>query len=383
MRIKKHREHPWAAVARPFSANAGGEARLPTRPGKLSPMTAILVPRRLLITLAVAALLLTPVPGLAQFPAPPSFRALVHRVLPSVVAIAVTETLPTGPAEPDLAPGLPLPFPPGIGREEKALGSGFIIDPSGIIVTNDHVVAEANHIVVVLQDGEKLPARRLGTDLLTDLAVIKVNPPQPLPAVAWGNSNNIEPGDWILAAGNPFGLGGSVSAGIVSARGRNLGEGPFDDFLQLDAAINPGNSGGPSFDTNGLVIGVNTAIVSPSGGSVGIGFAIPSNLARKVVAQLIAQGHIPRGWLGVSVEDSGGGVLIAAVIPDGPAARAGLAPGDEVLAVNGRPVPSTLALIRAVATITPGSQAQLTIRRNGRDIVMTVIVGTRPLQAGN
>ena len=224
------------------------------------------------------------------------------------------------------------------------------------------------------------PRSFLGSDELTDIAVIRVNPPRPLPAVTWGDSRSTEIGDWILAAGNPFGVGISITAGIVSARGRDIGAGPFDDFLQLDAPINPGNSGGPTFNMSGQVIGVNTAIVSPTGGSVGIGFAVPSEIAGPIVSNLIARGHVDRGWLGVSVQETRGGsdgVTIATVERTGPAARAGLRTGDVVLSVNGTKVETAQALIRAVATIPPGNGAQLTVRRGSQTIDIPVTVGLR------
>jgi serine protease Do len=260
-------------------------------------------------------------------------------------------------------------------------GSGFIIDPSGVIVTNNHVVGHADRITVALSNGTELPARLLGTDELTDIAVIKINSPTPLAAVAWGSSAQAEVGDWILAAGNPFGLGGSVTAGIISARGRDIQSGPFDDFLQLDAPINPGNSGGPTFNMAGQVIGVNTAIVSPTGGSVGIGFAIPSDIASRIVADLRDHGHIERGWLGVSVQDAAehnSGVAIAAIDRTGPAAHAGIRPGDILLTVNGERVDSSRGLIRAIAAVTPGNAVHLTLRRAGHDVDLSVTVGRRP-----
>jgi serine protease Do len=196
--------------------------------------------------------------------------------------------------------------------------------------------------------------------------------------VSWGDSRRAEVGDWILAAGNPFGLGGSVSVGIISAEGRDLGSGPFDNFLQLDAPINPGNSGGPVFNMDGQVIGVSSVIVSPTGASVGIGFAIPSETVSRVVNQLIAHGSIERGWLGVSVDDRSGGVVIASEDPNGPAARAGIRRGDVVLAVNGERIESSRGLIRAVAGVTPGNNVRLTIRRQGREVEVPVMVGRRP-----
>lgn len=350
------------------------------------------LPRRSAIGLALSAGLcgagaLAARPALA-LPAPPSFRALVKKILPAVVAIAVTETMRAAPGGGPALPGLPAPFPQ-IPERVHAAGSGFVISPDGIIVTNNHVIRHAARITVVFGDGQHLPARILGADQLTDLAVIKVTPAAPLPFVRWGDSARMEVGDWILAAGNPFGLGGSVTAGIVSARGRNLGEGPFDNFLQLDAPINPGNSGGPSFNMNGHVVGVNTAIVSPSGGSVGIGFAIPSDLARRVVAQLVAHGHIARGWLGVSVEDmpargtTPAGVAVARVVAGGPAAAAGLQPGDVVTRIDGHRVAGVLALIRVVAGLPPGQRASLTVWRAGRRLILPVLIGERPSETGN
>ncbi len=275
------------------------------------------------------------------------------------------------------------PPPPQTDRKTQSLGSGFIIDPSGLIVTNNHVVGHADKIVVSLADGRQLPAKVLGRDDLTDIAVIKVTSATPLPAVTWGDSRKVEVGDWILAAGNPFGLGGSVTAGIVSAEGRDLGSGPFDNFLQLDAPINPGNSGGPVFNMDGQVIGVSSVIVSPTGASVGIGFAIPSELVNRIVTQLLANGSIERGWLGVGIEERDDAVIIASVDRNGPAARSGLRQGDVVMAINGEHIDNSRGLIRAVAAVTPGRDLRLTVRRQGREIEIPVTVGRRPQdQAG-
>ena len=326
-----------------------------------------------------------------------SFAPLVKKVLPSVVNISVTETVSRDTAMP-LPPELRgTPFEREFrnrfrnrGEQVTGAGSGFVIDPSGIIVTNHHVVGHADQILVLFSDGTQLPARVLGFDELTDIAVIQVKAPgRLLPAVAWGDSRLIEVGDWILAAGNPFGLGGSVTAGIISARGREIGAGPFDDFLQLDAPINPGNSGGPTFNMDGEVVGVNTAIVTPTGASVGIGFAIPSEIARRIVAELREKGRIDRGWLGVSVQDIApapgrpAGVAIAAVERTGPAARGGLRAGDLVYAVNGDRVDSSRGLIRAVAAVPPGQLVRLSVVRQGREVEIPVTVGRRPTeQAG-
>jgi serine protease Do len=245
------------------------------------------------------------------------------------------------------------------------------------------VVNNAEKIVVALLDGTELPAEVVGQDELTDVAVIRVKPASPLPSVSWGDSRALEVGDWVVAAGNPFGLGGSITAGIVSARGRDIGSGPFDDFLQIDAPINPGNSGGPLFDADGMVVGITSAIYSPSGGSVGIGFAIPSELASRIVAELRTKGRIERGWLGVSMADiNEPGVAIAEVIRNGPAGRAGVRPGDIVVAVNGQTVDDARSLLRAIAGIAPGQTARLTLRRQGRDMDLPVTVGRRPNSEG-
>jgi serine protease Do len=263
-------------------------------------------------------------------------------------------------------------------RPVGAAGSGFIINPSGIILTNNHVVGRAEKIVVSLTNGHQYPAKLIGQDPLTDIAVIKVEAQEPLAAVTWGDSRRMEVGDWILAAGNPFGLGGSVTAGIISAQGRDLGSGPFDNFLQLDAPINPGNSGGPVFNMDGQVIGISSVIISPTGASVGIGFAIPSETIIQVARQLSSGISIQRGWLGVSVEDHGDSVLIAGLDRSGPAARAGLRAGDEVISINGQSVTTSRGLIRAVAAVAPGENAHLTVRRQGQTLELPVVVGRRP-----
>jgi serine protease Do len=320
--------------------------------------------------------------------APESLSPLVKKVLPAVVNIAVTETVSGGDMLSELPPELrdtPLgrEFRRRFGNRRSQVagaGSGFIIDPSGIIVTNNHVVDHADKIVVSLTDGRQLPARVLGRDELTDVAVIKVQTNEALPSLAWGDSRRAEVGDWILAAGNPFGLGGSVSVGIISAQGRDLGSGPFDNFLQLDAPINPGNSGGPVFNMDGQVIGVSSVIVSPTGASVGIGFAIPSDAVSRIVTQLLSKGTIERGWLGVSVDDRDGGVTIASLDRNGPAARSGLRPGDVVVAINGDRIDSSRGLIRSVAVVAPGNSIRVTIRRQGREMEIAVSVGRRPTE---
>jgi serine protease Do len=327
-------------------------------------------------------------PGFARS-APDSFAPLVKRVMPAVVNIAVTETVTGGEVLSELPPELrdtPLgrEFRKRFGnRKEQTMGagSGFIIDPSGLIVTNNHVVGHADKITVSLPDGTRLPATVIGSDELTDVALIRVTASRVLPAVQWGDSKQAEVGDWVLAGGNPFGLGGTVTAGIISARGRDLGAGPFDNFLQLDAPINPGNSGGPIFNMDGQVIAISTAIVSPSGGSVGIGFATPSELVIPIIEQLRASGKIERGWLGVSVQDSDNGVTVAGVEPTSPAAKAGLQKGDMILAVNGEHVDTSRVLIRTVAAQMPGKSVSLSIRRQGRAMDVSITVGQRPQES--
>ena len=344
--------------------------------------------------LALGVVLLTSAcaaPSATARGAPESLAPLVKRVLPAVVNIAVTETVSGNDMAADLPPEL---RDTPLGREFRrrfnnrrqqvaGAGSGFIIDPSGIIVTNNHVVGHADKITVSLADGRQLRATVLGHDDLTDIAVIKVDGGKGLPSVTWGDSRKAEVGDWIIAAGNPFGLGGSVTVGIISAEGRDLGSGPFDNFLQLDAPINPGNSGGPVFNMDGQVIGVSSVIVSPTGASVGIGFAIPSDTVSHIVAQLLASGSIERGWLGVSIEDRDDTVIIASLDRNGPAARAGLKAGDQVTAVNGERIVSSRGLIRAVAAEHPGSSIRVSIRRGSKDMDIPVSVGRRPSeQAG-
>jgi serine protease Do len=356
----------------------------------------------------------TPTPAPAPMVPQQSFAPLVKRVLPAVVNISVTET-----AKPDqMADQLPQqfgnapfddmlrrffdqqqqgenqPFSHRFGDDDDtkriALGSGFIIDPDGHIVTNNHVVGDASKVEVTLQDGTKYTAKIVGRDPRTDLAVLKIDADKPLPYVSFGNSDQAEIGDWVVAVGNPFGLGGTVTAGVVSARGRDLHAGQFDDFLQIDAPINRGNSGGPTFDLNGNVIGINTAIYSPNGGSVGIGFAVPSNAAQKVVAELEARGKVERGWLGVQIQEvtpaiasSLGlgdvhGALVAVVSPNSPGAQAGLKQGDVILAFNGTDIAKLHDLPHLVAAVAPGSKAQLTLWRDGHRTNVDMTVGEAP-----
>ncbi|MGH7054292.1 MAG: Do family serine endopeptidase [Stellaceae bacterium] len=279
-------------------------------------------------------------------------------------------------------PGGPNPVEP----EFASLGSGFIIDPSGLIVTNDHVIANAARINVTLSDGTTLEAKIVGRDPVTDLALLKINAKKPLPAASWGDSAKVAVGDWVLAIGNPFGLGGTVTAGIISATARDIRSSPYDDFLQTDASINRGNSGGPMFNLQGQVIGINTAILSPSGGSIGIGFAIPSSFARPIIEQLKATGKVVRGWIGAHIQPvsdaiaeavglgKSRGALIAAIDPGSPAAAAQLEPGDVILSYDGRPIDQSHALPRLVAATPPGKPARLVIWRDGKERQVTVTV---------
>ncbi|NHN88308.1 S1C family serine protease [Acetobacter conturbans] len=324
---------------------------------------------------------------------PLTFAPLVKMVGPAVVNIAVTRDINPSSSRhlhvlPDVK-GTPLErrFRERLrrhGEEMLGAGSGFIIDPSGIIVTNNHVVGDASNITVSLANGHELPARVLGSDDLTDIAVIKVESLTPLPYVKWGDSRQVQVGDWIMAAGNPFGLGSSITAGIVSARGRDIGASPFDDFLQLDAPINPGNSGGPTFNMRGEVIAINTAIVSPTGGSVGIGFSIPSELVIPVVEVLRTSGHIDRGWLGVTLEDEEGqdGARVVDVDRDGPAQKGGLRKGDFVTTVGTERVANARTLIRIVAATRPGTLLPVVVRRKTVTLQLQVPIGTRPVDDG-
>lgn len=335
-----------------------------------------------------------PPPTAQQRPAPAAgFADLVERVMPSVVNIATQQLLDADQALADLPPQLRgTPFERQLreryrGRREQVVGqgSGFVIGTEGFIVTNTHVIGNASAVRVTFADGNALPARVVGQDDATDIALLKVEPARPLPALDFGRANASRVGDWIIAVGNPYGLGGTVTAGILSARGRDIGAGPFDDFLQTDAPINPGNSGGPMFNMAGEVIGMNTAIYSPVGASVGIGFATPAEIIAPVIGELRANGRIARGWLGVAAEaipptpgEPVRGVRIAEVNPRGPAARAGLRQGDIVTAVNDAAIDSPRALARTVAQLPPGTAARLSVLRQGRPQQITVPLGTRP-----
>ncbi|GGC52903.1 serine peptidase [Siccirubricoccus deserti] len=339
-----------------------------------------------------------PAPGTAvALPRPvgPDFADLAARVAPAVVRISITGHTDATPVQ--LPPELRgTPFERFFqqrqrmapqGRRIAGQGSGFIIDSAGYVVTNNHVVGRADAVKVELADGRELPAKVVGTDPKTDLALLKIDAGGSLPTVAFGDSDQLRVGEWVLAMGNPFGLGGSATAGIVSARGRQIGAGPYDDFIQTDASINPGNSGGPLFNAAGEVVGVNAAIFSPSGGNIGIGFAVPSALAQHVVEQLKEHGKVERGWLGVSMQQldpalagalgtgEARGALIGAVEPDGPAAKGGLQPGDVVTQFNGRAIVQPRDLAEAVAEVHPGSVATVTVLRNGKRVEERVTIG--------
>lgn len=336
------------------------------------------------ILVSVALLLASP---LAARPAPDSFADLANKLLPTVVNISTSQTLKAPPQNsmPELPPGSPLEdlFKNFLGphanvpRHVISLGSGFIIDPSGYIVTNNHVIEDSDQITVTLQDGTQLFAKLIGRDAKTDLALLKVNPKKPLSSTHFGDSDKARIGDWVIAIGDPFGLGSSVTAGIVSARNRNINAGPYDDFIQTDAPINRGNSGGPLFDMDGNVIGINSAIFSPSGGSIGIGFAIPANLARDVIAQLRQYGVARRGWIGVRIQEmtpeiaeafglpNDNGALVTGVTSSGPAAKAGLKNGDLITGFDGKPVIDDRALPRIVADTPIGKTVDIDVLRKG------------------
>ncbi len=328
----------------------------------------------------------------------PGFADLVQKVSPAVVTISSTMREPSDEQSPLFPSGSPQAqeFGQFFGTPDQggthivhALGSGFIVDSQGHVVTNNHVVKDATDIQVTLADGRKLPAKVVGVDSKTDLAVLQVKSDEPLPHLALGDSGAARVGDWVVAVGNPFGLGGTVTAGILSARGREIGEGPYDDFLQIDAPINRGNSGGPLFAQDGTVIGVNTAIYSPSGGSVGIGFAIPSSVVKQVIGQLETNGKVERAWLGVTAQSisptmakalnlpGATGALVAEVQKDSPASAAGIQPGDVITKIGSQTVKDPRALAQMVAILHSGSDQEMTVYRNGQDKTLTVSVASQ------
>ena len=317
-------------------------------------------------------------------PVPDGFSALVEKLSPGVVNIATERSGETADAKNTIAPS-PSAWDGQMTREAgerggRSLGSGFVIDASGLIVTNNHVIEGAKEIYVALQNGRRLKATVAGRDAKTDIALLRVQPTKPLVALSFGNSDEAKAGDWVLAIGNPFGLGGSVSAGIISARNRQLDAELYDDFIQTDAAINRGNSGGPLFDMEGKVVGVNSAILSPSGGSIGIGFAIPSNTVATIVAQLRQHGQVQRGWIGTNVEDLGDeevGARVGHVTPGGPAAAAGLKIGDVIRRINAAPVKDSRMMQKLVVEAPAGQVLNFDVARGGRTVAIGVRVARR------
>ena len=388
---------------------------------------------RAFATVALSTLLVVPVlaPAFAQGQpanppravattlAPNTFADLAERLLPSVVNIQVVTAQaaaapgtpgqrgPQGQAPQQRRPDVPQ-FPPGSPFEEffkdffdrqgrgpdqpqqrrgQSLGSGFVIDPSGYVVTNNHVIDGAEEIRVIFHDNQSLVAKLVGKDQRTDLALLKVEPKAPLPAVKFGDSDRARVGDWVVAIGNPFGLGGSVTQGIISARQRDINAGPYDDFIQTDASINRGNSGGPLFNLAGDVVGVNTAIYSPTGGSVGIGFAIPSAIVKNVVEQLRKDGRVRRGWLGVNIQsvtdeiaegvglDKPRGALVARVPDNGPAAKAQIKSGDVIVKFDGKDVTDMRRLPRVVAETPVDKAVKVEVWRNRGPVTLEVKLG--------
>jgi serine protease DegQ len=331
----------------------------------------------------------------AGLPPRDSFAAAAQKVVPSVVNVFTQQKVRT-PSHPALEDPIfryffgdrldPRP------REVSNLGSGVIVSPNGYILTNQHVVEAADEIQIALADGQTLPAKVVGADPETDLAVLKIEASN-LPAIVFADADSLKVGDWVLAVGNPFGVGQTVTAGIVSALGRtHLGINTFENFIQTDAAINPGNSGGALVDAAGNLVGVNSAIYSRTGGSQGIGFAIPVSIARQVMEQIIKSGSVTRGWVGVEVQDmtpelaesfslkSAEGALIAGVLKGGPAEIGGIRPGDILLAVNGKKVSDSASLLNLIAELQPGEAAQLTVARKQQSLDLRIKVGRRPIQ---
>jgi serine protease Do len=336
-------------------------------------------------------------------PAPVGFADVIQRVKPTVVGVRAKidgGTLPGEPNEevpfPPESPlerffrqfGLPTPHKP-TPKLDSALGSGFFVSGDGYVVTNNHVVANGKDLEVTTDGGKTYQAQLIGSDPLTDLALIKVSGNTDFPFVTFAE---VEPriGDWVLPVGNPFGLGGTVTAGIVSARGRDIGAGPYDDFIQIDAPVNKGNSGGPTFNVKGEVIGVNTAIFSPSGGSVGVAFDVPAETVKLIVGQLKDTGHVTRGWIGVQVQSvtptiaealgmkSAEGTLVAELEPGGPAVKSDLEVGDVITSVNGHAIKDSRELARKIAAMAPGTSVRLDVFRNGQEKTIVLDLGTLP-----
>ncbi len=382
--------------------------------------------RKTVLALAIAGLLgstglattqgiFAPSPAIAQSAlagAPAEgFADLVDKVMPSVVSVQAKYTPANVTSDSgDGAQQFQFGFPPGSPFEQffknmpqgqgspfnaprqgggTSQGSGFIISGDGYAVTNNHVIKDASEVTVKFSDGREYDAKVVGTDPKTDLALLKIEASEPFTPLQFAEAKP-RVGDWVIAVGNPFGLGGTVTTGIISAAGRDIGAGPYDDFLQIDAPINRGNSGGPAFNLKGEVIGINTAIYSPSGGSVGIGFAIPASTAKTIISDLKDDGNVTRGWLGVQIQpvtdeiaesiglDKASGTIIAAVTDDSPAGKAGLKTGDTILAVDGEAVAGPKELSRKVASIKPGTSVDMTVYRGGKERSVKVAIGTMP-----
>ena len=345
--------------------------------------------RAIFSVLAILAFFAAPAAAQSRFPAE-GFADLAETLSPAVVNIATTQRVEGVDDLPRFPPGSPLErFNEGLsegGAQITSLGSGFIVSADGVVVTNNHVIEAADAIEVILQNGQRFQAIVVGRDPATDVAVLRVQSRQPLPFVRFGDSDHARVGDIVLAIGNPFGLGGSLSVGVVSARNRGIGAGRYDDFIQTDAAINRGNSGGPLFSTDGEVIGVNTAIVSPNGNSVGVGFATPTSIVRPVVDQILRYGETRRGWLGVRLanlsEEAGaragyageGGAVVTRITPNGPAAAAGLRAGDVVVKFGDRDVADSRALTRMVGEAQVGDQVVLEIVREGHRLALRATI---------
>src|SRR4051794_8934271 len=354
------------------------------------------VARSAVVTLAGAAVVLPALLSPAVARGPDGIADIAERVIDAVVNISTSQSLDAKAAPtPQLPPGSPFEefFDEffknrrdgdrggrgGAPRKVNSLGSGFIIDASGIVITNNHVISEADEVTVILNDGTRLKAEIVGRDTKIDLAVLKVKSDKPLKAVKFGDSEKLRLGEWVIAIGNPFSLGGTVTAGIVSARNRDIQSGPYDNYIQTDASINRGNSGGPLFNLNGEVIGINTAIISPSGGSIGIGFAVPSKNAVAVVDQLREYGETRRGWLGVRIQQITDdiaeslnlkpvrGALVAGIDDKGPAKPAGIEPGDVIVKFDGKDIKEMKDLPRIVADTPVGKEVPVTIVRKGKE----------------
>src|SRR6204780_3295905 len=396
--------------------NTHYNGRAALRPGRLALLGSVAVIGAAVLVAGPAGYLPTPVWSTAHASdaastAPAGFADLVTKVKPAVISVRVKidETANMASMSEDNNDSQAVPFAPGSPMEKffrefgeqgqpngmqrhhviTGEGSGFFISADGYAVTNNHVVDHAKSVQVTTDDGTIYTAKVIGIDAKTDLALIKVDGKNDFPFVKFAQ-HTPRVGDWVVAVGNPFGLGGTVTAGIVSARGRDIGAGPYDDYVQIDAPINKGNSGGPAFDVDGGVIGVNTAIYSPSGGSVGIGFDIPAETAKLVVAQLQEHGHVTRGWLGVQVQpvstsiaESLGmkkaeGVIVDERMADSPAAKAGLETGDIITAVNGKPIKDAREFARTVAGLAPNSAVKFDVMRNGEAKSLTATLTQMP-----